>query len=281
MQQMIDWISHELICLEPTDFSILTAYLEEFEIAGIEEHPNGITIYYQDNELGGIIQSHCQSLKLNAKHVINSEPEQNWNSVWESSFKPVSVDDFCVIYAHFHKIDISKFQFPIQITPKMSFGTGHHATTRLMIQLMRRLDFKDKSVLDFGSGTGILSILSKLLGARHVTGIDNMSWAIENSQENAITNNCGHIDFILADNASLPGKHFDVILVNIIRKVIFDNLDVLAKQIVHNGYLILSGYLQNDRQKVLYETTQRGFKLIGEQCEDQWVCQLYQKSASA
>ncbi len=127
------------------------------------------------------------SLQLSFSKTIIEET--NWNQVWESNFDPVIVDDFVAVRAHFHE-PIKNVQHEIVITPKMSFGTGHHATTYMMMQQMRELDFAGKNVFDFGTGTGVLAILAEKLGAQKVIAIDNDDWSIENADENVKRNNC-------------------------------------------------------------------------------------------
>src|SRR5205085_7037613 len=137
---------------------------------------------------------------------------------WEKNFERVIIDDFVAIRAPFHK-PIQKVTHEIVITPKMSFGTGHHATTFMMIQQMQDVDFKNKKVLDFGTGTGILAILAEKLGATKITAIDNDEWSISNANENIKTNNCRNIQLLLSDSPMLSQK-FDVILANINKSVI-------------------------------------------------------------
>lgn len=277
-----DWISHKIIWDTSVDVEILIGILSQFEINGIEEHKNSVNVYYQEKALSEEIKTACH-LKFahQLKHDISIDEHKNWNATWEASFDPVAVDDFCIIFADFHQIDKSKYTYNIEITPKMSFGTGHHETTRMMIRQMRQLDFKNKTVFDFGTGTGILAILAEMLGANELYAIDNMEIAVENSIENASNNNCSRIHFEYGTSAKLGQKVYDIVLVNIIRKVILENLDELALLVAQDGFLLLSGYLQHDMQKMRYEVTQRGFNLKEEMFENNWVCQLYQKSDKA
>lgn len=136
------------------------------------------------NELDIIFKQHSLTY---TKSVIK---EENWNAVWESNFEPVRVGDFVGIRANFHPHFEPKVAFEIEITPKMSFGTGHHATTFTVIELMESMDFKGKLVYDFGTGTGILAILAEKLGASSILAVDNDDWCIENSIENVQNNGC-------------------------------------------------------------------------------------------
>ena len=164
---------------------ILIAQLSEIGFEGFEENENKLKHLFLKRILMKVfLQIYCSSLQLAfIKTIIE---ETNWNEVWESNFDPVIVDDFVAIRADFHE-PIKDVQFEIIITPKMSFGTGHHATTYMMMQQMREIDFTGKTVFDFGTGTGVLAILAEKLGAENVLAIDNDEWSIENAAENITT----------------------------------------------------------------------------------------------
>lgn len=172
----------------------------------------------------------------------------NWNQRWEQEFHPVIVDHFAGIRAHFHQ-PLKNVQHEIIITPKMSFGTGHHATTHMMIQLMKDINFKEKVVLDFGTGTGVLAILAEKLGAASVIAIDNDDWSIENARENAEKNSMQNILVQLADQ--VPEQQFDIILANINLSVILASLDAIYKACKPGAFIMLSGFLRSDKGKIL------------------------------
>lgn len=174
--------------------------------------------------------------------------EENWNALWESSFDPVVIPGRLSVRAAFHQ-PVPAVDREIIITPKMSFGTGHHATTSLMLEVMLDVPFHQTRVLDFGTGTGVLAILAEQLGAVSVTAIDNDPWSIENARENVSVNNCSGIELILADQ--LPDNvTYDVILANINRNVILANADRLSDLLTSDGRLLLSGLLVEDRQDI-------------------------------
>ncbi len=145
--------------------------------------------------------------------------KQNWNALWESNFEPVQVDDFVGVRAGFHAPFGGVVEHDIVITPKMSFGTGHHGTTYCVMQLMRGIDFANKSVFDFGTGTGILAILAQKLGAGPVLAVDNDDWCIENASENIIVNNTQSIEIEKVNDANL-NKKFNIIIANINKNII-------------------------------------------------------------
>lgn len=199
--------------------------------------------------------------------------QQNWNAVWESNFQPVIVDDFCAVRAHFHE-PVSDVQHEILITPKMSFGTGHHATTWMMMQQMREIDFKGKKVFDFGTGTGILAILAEKLGAASVTAIDNDEWSIENGKENKERNGCTHINLYYA--STVPDEQFDVILANINRNVILMHLPYIAKAVLPGSFILFSGLLSSDAEDVLQACSDNGLLPVKQQSKNNWMSILLQ-----
>lgn len=181
--------------------------------------------------------------------VINEIAEQNWNALWESNFQPITVENFVGVRAHFHE-PMEDVQHEIIITPKMSFGTGHHATTWLMMKEMEAVDFRNKKVFDFGTGTGILAILAEQLGAASVLAIDYDDWCIENANENLDQNGCEKITVIKGDTANVD-QLFDVILANINRHIIEANLAFLAQNLAPGGVLLLSGLLLEDEKAIV------------------------------
>jgi ribosomal protein L11 methyltransferase len=181
-------------------------------------------------------------------HIIEI-PETNWNADWESSFQPVVVNDFVAIRADFHA-PVQHVQHEIVITPKMSFGTGHHATTFLVLEAMQQFDWQGKEVLDFGTGTGVLAILAEKLGAENVLAIDNNQWSIENAIENCSANCCKTIQIV--DAESIPeGITFDGILANINKHVLIEHCDAICKALKNTGILLLSGLLLADEEDIV------------------------------
>lgn len=170
--------------------------------------------------------------------------EKNWNEEWEKNFLPVSVAAFCTIRASFHSTN-PEAKHDIIITPKMSFGTGHHATTYMMIDAMQDLDFTGKKVLDFGTGTGVLAILAEKCGASDVVAIDYDEWSVRNAAENVLINRCGKIT-VEQSNSTRSHGVFDIILANINKNVIIQNLSDFQQHLSPTGVLIVSGFLQQD-----------------------------------
>jgi ribosomal protein L11 methyltransferase len=193
--------------------------------------------------------------------------------LWESNFEPVVVEDFCKVRADFHPASGSA-KHDIIITPKMSFGTGHHATTYMMIQQMRDLDFKGKAVADFGTGTGILAILAEKLGSSKVVAIDYDEWSIQNAEENILKNGCTAISLQQADTFS-PPENFDIILANINRNVILDNLDGLVFGLNAKAFLLISGILKEDEKDIVAACINRNLSYIKTVNRNQWISILF------
>lgn len=241
---------------------------KEVGFAGVNEEVSDIIIaelsnigYYGFLEEAGFLKAYIESnkfdqtvveelgLKFALEITFLDIAETNWNADWESSFEPVIVEDFVAIRADFHK-PVKTVQHEIVITPKMSFGTGHHATTYLVLEAMQHFDWKNKSVLDFGTGTGILAILAEKLGANEILAIDNNQWSIENSIENVASNKCNKIQIVEAE--VLPDKkQFDFIIANINKHVLIEHCNAICKALSSNSILILSGLLVIDESDII------------------------------
>jgi ribosomal protein L11 methyltransferase len=259
------------ILIETSQNEIKEALIAELSVIGFEgfeESGNTVKAYIGENEFEADSLNIIVS-KYNLNYSKSIIEEQNWNAVWESNFNPVVVDDFVAIRADFHQ-SIQNVQYEIVITPKMSFGTGHHATTFMVMQLMKDIDFQNKTVFDFGTGTGILAILAEKLGASEVLAVDNDDWCIENSLENIQKNNCKMIDIQKVDNAFL-NKKFDIVIANINKNIILDNIDHLKNDIVAGGTILLSGLLQEDEVDIIDAAKKIGWQHIKTLNKGMWI----------
>lgn len=226
---------------------ILIAQLSDIGFEGFEEGPDFLNAYISQD---GFDQAALNAILDMNPHRVSKEiiAPKNWNEEWEKSFNPVIIENFCAISAVFHP-PVTGVQHEIIITPKMSFGTGHHATTFQVIQLMREINFEGKKVLDFGTGTGVLAILAEKLNALDVLAIDNDDWSIENATENIAANKC--LKITLQKKESLISNIlFDVILANLNKHIILQNLPTIAKHLSINGVLVLSGLLIDDQPEI-------------------------------
>lgn len=201
---------------------------------------------------------------------------QNWNAVWEGSFEPVIVTDFCTVRADFHQIDV-RTPYEIIITPKMSFGTGHHATTMLMMQQMQHLDFTGKKVFDFGTGTGILAILAEKLGANEVLAIDNDEWCFENIQENVARNHSTKVEALIGSLENIPEQQFDIVLANINRHILLMYMGRLYELLKEGGKILMSGLLKEDYDIILNASEAAGFKLSKSDELNNWIILIFEK----
>lgn len=251
---------------------ILVARLNEIEFESYSEVKGGIRAYVQtkllDTDAAKEILSEISKL-TKVSFTINKVEQKNWNAQWESNYSPVVINDSCVIRAHFHN-NFPALKYEIIITPKMSFGTGHHQTTLLMVNEMFNLDLKEKFILDMGSGTGVLAILASKLGARHLIAIDSDEWAFKNAKENSQLNNISNINFIHGDINDIGDTKFDVVLANISRNVILNDIEIYVDQMKDDGEILLSGFLKEDIPLILKKTGQLGLELVVVKNKDKW-----------
>lgn len=253
------------------DQELLISSLSDFQAAGFEQTQEFLLAYFsgddfQEAEIAEIIRPYQSELRL--------IEDQNWNQVWESNFEPVQVGSFCGIRAEFHET-IPGVTYEIVITPKMSFGTGHHATTYMMVHQMEQMDFNNKAVFDFGTGTGILAILAEQLGAREIDAIDLDHWSIENAYENLQRNHCTRVKLELT--SKIPEKTYDIVLANINRNVILHYLGELYNTLSRSAYLLLSGLLVSDREEIVGACESAGLTSKRSLERSGWVSLLFYK----
>lgn len=208
--------------------------------------------------------------KLHLGHTTTTIAHTNWNRKWESEFMPAVVDTFVAVRAPFH-LPVNGVAHEIIITPKMSFGTGHHATTFLMLQQMQKIAFTGKKVLDFGTGTGLLAILAKKLGAATITALDNDPSCITNAAENFVENSCDGIRLFQNDSIAGLGK-FDVVLANINLNVIMQNIESLREASHADTCLLVSGFLTGDLAVIEDFFGRKGFRCDAAVQKDGWLC---------
>ena len=251
--------------LSSSEQELLIAKLAEAGFEGFEERAGQLLAYITSAGLGKI---HLAELAL-PYHTYSELQPKNWNEQWEQSFEPVLVGSFCSIRASFHK-PVPGVKHDLIITPKMSFGTGHHATTYQVIDMMRELDIAGKEVLDFGTGTGVLAILSKRMGASRIVAIDNDPWSIDNARENFEMNECRDIELVEGAGLTMQ-QEFDIVLANINKNVILQHFLSMKQHLKPGGVLILSGLLQGDEDIVLNEANKIGLAFDRITERDNWI----------
>jgi len=202
--------------------------------------------------------------------TIERIADQNWNAVWESQYESVLIDNRCMVRAPFHQPQTG-VEFDIVIMPKMSFGTAHHETTKLMIQYLLSMQLNGKSLLDMGSGTAVLAILARMKNAGPVTAIDNDEWAFNNAIENVQSNNYGDIEVLLGDSSSLAGRKFDVVLANINRNILLADIPEYRKCLTNDGKLIVSGFYLDDLPMIEAKANEVGLSIMSSRTENNWT----------
>ncbi|NRB61127.1 MAG: 50S ribosomal protein L11 methyltransferase [Winogradskyella sp.] len=249
--------------------------IAELGYAGFEsfvETQDGVTAYIQKDEWFDTILDDIHILKSDEFEInfTSEEIEQtNWNAEWEKNFNPIVVDEAVTVRAPFHEKPTTAYDLIIE--PKMSFGTGHHETTHMMIQHILKNDFEDKSVLDMGCGTGVLAILAEKRGAKKLDAIDIDNWCYINSLENVERNACKNISVYEGDVALLEDKNYDVIIANINRNILLADIPQYAKCLNANGMLFLSGFYKEDIPLIEQKCNESMLKLDEILERGQWV----------
>ena len=247
----------------------LIALLSDLGFEGFEESENLLKAFISENTFSETGFNDIITLFPSLIYTKSIIKNINWNQQWEQSFEPVVVDDFVAIRAHFHQ-PIKNVQHEIIITPKMSFGTGHHGTTNIMMQHMQQIDFTGKNVLDFGTGTGVLAILAEKLGAEKILGIDIDEWSIINAKENIAQNGCSKI--IIEEHDTIPmHQNYDVILANINLNVITANLAAIVAVANKGCIIVFSGFLKENEMQIQAEFKKVGIRFLSILQKGEWI----------
>jgi ribosomal protein L11 methyltransferase len=249
---------------------MLLAELAETGFDGFEEREDAILAFADEQNVNEELTAEILT-RYKVDFTRNLIRAQNWNHSWESNFEPVLVGNFAGIRADFHP-PFTTVEHDLLITPKMSFGTGHHATTYLMIDQMQHLDFNGKNVLDLGTGTGVLAILAEKLGAGKVLAVDNDEWSITNAEENCEKNNCSKVELQLGDSLENIEGSFDIILANINRNVILSYLPAIVGHSHPQTVILLSGLLVPDEETIMYAVENYSLKLCNRTVKENWIC---------
>jgi len=255
-----------------TAIDILVAELGQVGFESFTENPDGVEAYIQKKDWNASLLTGIQILEsdeVSFSYEVKEIEQVNWNEEWEKNFEPIEVDGQVSVRAPFHKDPHLKFD--IVIEPKMSFGTGHHETTHLMIQHLLQMDLKDKKVLDMGCGTGILAIFSEMKGAADIDAIDIDNWCYENSLENVERNKCRNISVFEGDASLLKPNAYDLIIANINRNILLNDMHIYAGSLRENGTVLLSGFYNEDVEKINEVAMQNGLKFKKKLERNNWV----------
>lgn len=264
-----------------SDYSeLLMAELGEAGFDTFLEKDDGFEAYVEGNSFDA---SHVESIRTKyatatkVSFAFDTIEKQNWNEEWEKNYEPIIVDDQCIIRAEFHQPE-NEYPFELIITPKMSFGTGHHQTTYLMIRAQLKMDHRGKRVMDAGCGTAILSVMASKLGAREVEAFDIDEWSVSNSADNIKLNQCTNIRHQTGKLADLSfDGEFNIILANINKNVLLDEMPLYASHLSRGGQLLLSGFYTEDIPDLLNRATAYGLTEEARDDKDNWASLLLRK----
>lgn len=258
---------------------ILLALLSECGFESFTDTDSGLNAYVR--KIDEDEKCVCERIKVLPDAKIEFErteiEQQNWNEIWESGFRPIIVNDQCYIRAEFHE-SRAEIPYEIIIQPKMSFGTGHHETTYLMVEYILELDLEGKDVLDMGCGTSILAILAKKRRAKYVEAIDIDDWAVENSIENAQRNNT-EVSVKLGDASALGNRKFDTIIANIQRNILMQDIPKYTKVLKFaESELILSGLMEADFEDIKSKCEENGLTFVSMKQRNEWIALRFVKN---
>ena len=255
-----------IFAVEPREegSDVLISQLAELGFESFMENSTGFSAYvkeedFNETQLNLSLSFYADFFKI--KYTTKIIPQQNWNKQWENNFQPISIDKLCYIRAPFHEKQ-NDFRYDIIIEPKMSFGTGHHATTQLMLRQLLSLDIKNKNVLDMGCGTGVLAILASMLGANTITAVDIDEWSYENTLENLVTNKIENVIVQKGDVELIKGKKFHTILANINKNILLRDMSYYFNSLLNNGNLLISGFFETDINEVSVKANSLGLSLF-------------------
>ncbi|PKA82228.1 ribosomal protein L11 methyltransferase [Ulvibacter sp. MAR_2010_11] len=251
---------------------ILIAQLGFSGFESFVETEEGVTAYIQKDEWHEDILEGIQILtseEFTIQFTFSEIEQVNWNEEWEKNFEAIEVDGTCVVRAPFHpKRNVA---YEIIIEPKMSFGTGHHETTFLMLQYLLEHNFNDKAVLDMGCGTAVLAILAEMRGAKSIDAIDIDTWCVENSEENVARNNCMGITVHLGDASIIPKHKYNVVIANINRNILLGDMATYRDSLLPNGTLFLSGFYEEDLPIICESCNNLGFTFVDNKKKNNWI----------
>lgn len=262
-------------------YEILIAELAELGYESFIEQEKSLQAYiftenFDENAIKSLIENYQEQFK--ASYQVQNLQKANWNEEWEKNYEPVEIAGKVRIRAIFHEPK-PEFQYEILITPKMSFGTGHHETTSLMIENQIGINHQGKSVLDAGCGTGVLAIMAHLLGASQIQAFDIDEWAVENTKENISLNECDGIKVFQGTMEKIsPQEQFDIILANINRNILLVDIPLYANSLKKDGFLLLSGFYEVDVEDILEVARNQGLSFISQKTKNNWVALVCQKN---
>ncbi len=266
--------------VSPTEMGaeILMAELAEVGFDSFEDTPTGIKAYIPKDSWNEHILQDIYLLsnpEFTISYQITEIEQVNWNEEWEKNFSPIVVEDLCTVRANFHPVPNTRYD--IVITPKMSFGTGHHETTYMMLQQLLPLSLEGTKVLDMGCGTGILAIMAALRGAHDITAIDIDPWCVENATENVQQNDCSFITIKEGDVSLIAGEQYNLILANINRNILLSDIPAYTQALLPQGLLLVSGFYEEDLPAIKEKCQEVGLTYLSHIERNRWVSAKFQR----
>ena len=264
------------VTISPDYADILTAELAELGFESFVETDRGLNAYitepgFDESAVRELIVRYAPQTAI--AYEVSSLEKRNWNAEWERGYEPIEVANQVRVRASFHEADAGRFRYDIIIDPKMSFGTGHHETTAMMLEHQLGLDFGGKVVLDVGCGTGILAVLAAKMGAQSVLAFDIEEWAVENARENADLNDCPQITVFQGTISDVDtSNRYDVILANINRNVLLAEIPVYVSLLTNEGRLLVSGFYETDAPDIIQKAADAGLLMENQFTNNQWTC---------
>jgi len=270
----------QVVC-DPEFCEILMAEIAEAGFDTFMETEKGFEAFVEGEKFNAALMD---SIKEKYSHVSpliffqDRVQKQNWNEEWEKNVEPIFVEDQCLVRAEFHKIE-KKYLYEIIITPKMSFGTGHHQTTYLMLKNQMKINHQNKMVMDAGCGTAILSIMASKLGAKKIDAFDIDEWSVINGKENAEINHCTNINIQQGKITDLKFENsFELVLANINRNILLDEMKFYSQSLIPGGHLLLSGFYEKDIPDLIRQANKFGLTELNRDNRESWACLLLQKN---
>ena len=267
--------------IEEYQQDLLVGALADIGFDTFEDTEEGLAAFivevdFKQEQLTDVLTSFSDDFECN--YVIHQIAQENWNEEWEKNFSPLIISEDCYIRATFHEHQ-PQYKYEIVIDPKMAFGTGHHQTTTMMMQYILEIDFTDKEVLDMGAGTGILGILAAKRGAKHIVAIDNDDVCYLSAIENAALNKIDNLTSLCGGKETIPKQAFDVILANINRNILLDQIESYAAVLKNKGIILFSGFYEDpDLEMITEHCAKFSLRYIGHKKNGDWVAAKFELS---
>jgi ribosomal protein L11 methyltransferase len=275
----MDYIEISINGFSGFDPEIVMAQMAELGFESFTESETGIQGFiredmYREEPVSGYLNEICSEHGLS--YSMQKIPAQNWNALWESAYEPVVIAGKCRVRAPFHA-PVPGMAYEIIIEPRMSFGTAHHETTSLMLELLMQEDVEGKRVLDMGCGTGVIAILAQKMKAAQVVAIDNDDWAYSNALDNMEKNDALEVAVLQGDAEAIPLPAYDIIIANINRNVLLRDIPLYAGYLKQPGILLMSGFYEEDLDQIKAASALAGLQYFHHKLDNKWVGAKFEK----